>query len=119
MGKIDNQDNTPIETQECLEECKKQFSNLLLTQSNIFRKRRRTRILTDREVRKAFDTLLEGRPPSLLSLVSSNLLKFTGGSAAAYGWHFGEEHTNFSFASWTMIVLGIILFAVGIILRER
>ncbi len=99
MGEIDEKDNTPIETQECLEKCKRHFSDLLLAQSNIFRKRRRTKILTDREVRKAFDALMEGRPPSMLSLISSNLLKFFGGSVATYGWHFGEEHTSFSFAS--------------------
>jgi hypothetical protein len=51
--------------------------------------------------------------------VSSNLLKFLGGGVVTYGWHFGEDHTDLGFASWTIIACGAIVFALGIFLRER
>lgn len=118
MGATSDDDGTPVATLECLAECKQLFSKLLTRQAHIFKTRRRTNILTDREVRKAFDVLLEGKRPSWWSIALSHTLEVVGGGVVAYGWHFGKDHSEFGFAAWTMIFSGVALFILGFVVRE-
>ena len=111
-------DDVPLATVDCLENKKSLFSDLLTKQSHVFRRKRQTPTLTDREVEKAYDVLVEGARPPIWVLIMSHILELVGGGVTAFGWHFGEDHTEFGVASWTIILCGVALFALGIVIRE-